>query len=171
MKICILVPVHLTNLVFILKWGGGKMADQSGIGLNANTYFELNSNGLDYFSPPAFDDTLKGFSVRTYKTLNAISDQGPYLFQIGGADFGQYSLLPSIRLEGSIRVKKLGGTNLTAGEQISVVNLLPHSLFDHINVSIKNIPVSDHSRYYPFKAFIQTHYSYSSAVKKTNLLS
>lgn len=132
------------------------MTDHSGIGLNSTTYFETQSNGLDFFPGPSFDETLNGFSYRSYKTLNAISNQGPFLFQIGSPDFNQYTQLPSLRLEGIIKVKKSGGSDLDTGEAISIVNLFPHSLFDHINVSLNNTPVKTLLFLFKSKFFISS---------------
>ena len=62
--------------------------DNSGIGHNANTYYEdISTNGLDYFSEPSADKTLSTFVERTYKPINSLTSEGPIQILIGGKDF------------------------------------------------------------------------------------
>lgn len=145
--------------------------DRSGVGANSTTYFEMQSNGLNFFEQPPFDSTLKGFNNRSYKPINSISSEGPFLFQLGGNDFAHYSMLSTMRLEGYLKVTKADGGNLGSGDKVSIVNLFPHALFDHINVTLNGVPVADHSRHYAYKSYIQTHYSFSHDVKMNNLAS
>ena len=143
--------------------------DNSGIGHNANTYYEdMATNGLDYFSEPSADKTLSTFVERTYKPINSLTSEGPIQILIGGKDFKLHTVMSGIRVQGCINVTKLNNQRLDQDEQISVVNTFVHSLFDHIKVCVDNIPISDHSRYYQYKSYIQTHYSYSSQWKAIN---
>ena len=53
--------------------------------------------------------------------------------------------------------------------KVSVVNTIGHSLWETINVMLNNVLISDGSRDYPYKSYVQQVYSYNDAVKRRNL--
>jgi hypothetical protein len=63
------------------------------------------------------------------------------------------------------------GTDLTAADKTSVVNLPFDSLFSYITVELENIKLEDTSYCYPYKAMIEKGLSYSGAAKRTHMRS
>lgn len=135
--------------------------------------FETKDSAFDLFSKPVLNDDYYTFNDFTYKPKNPIqnSEHNPIIFEIGSDDSRNYSLLHTIRIDGQIKVLHSDGTNLVTDEEVSVTNLLPHSLFQSIDVKINGQPVSDHARLYPHRAYIHSLYSYSKESKEHTQLS
>lgn len=141
-----------------------------GVGENC---FESQDTEFDLFSKPSLNTDYYAWNDYTYKPKNPIqsTEHNPVIFEIGNEDSKLYTLLQTVRIDGQIRVSHTDGTPLADGEKVSVSNLMPHSLFQSIDIKINAQPVSDHARLYPQRAFIHALYSYSKEVKSVNLLS
>ena len=134
---------------------------------------EYENSSLDY-SKPMFSANFQAAHDQIYRPLIAPSidnDRQSYKFEIGGQDDPYYSNLQSLRCHGTFKVLKADGTKLAAGANVSVVNLVPESIFEHINVSVNNQMISDHGRASHLKSYISKKYSYSKEVKEHNLTS
>ena len=141
----------------------------SGIGYFSKNLGEDGETGLDVFSKYSEAELYTGSKYIPIKTVNAIQQAGPFLFEIGGHDSKDFVVLKSFRLTIKLRITNEDGSSLNDGAAVSVVNSFGHSLFENITTKINNVPISDHARLYPYKAYIQQCYSFSSAVKKSNL--
>ena len=129
-----------------------------------------SKNTLDMFSGPILDTSLIHGKTLTIYPSSVLTDTGPYDFIIpsDGVDFTD---LPFTRLEGAIEIVKSDGTKLTDSDLNAYVNLLPHSLFKQVEVSINGQQVSDLSTpTYDYKCFIETLLSYPEDVKSTSLM-
>lgn len=145
------------------------MAEKTGLGTFINDSSELTSNGLDIFSVPPVDTVLKDGKTIYYHPVTSLTDSGPYEFNIP-RDPEHFFYLPMSRLEGVVEVTKPDGTALAATDKISVVNLFPQSLFKQIECEVNGTEVCDLSTpTYAFKAFLETHLTYSSNAKSTTL--
>jgi hypothetical protein len=145
------------------------MADKIGLGTFINDETELTSSGLDLFSVPPVDSTLVDGMTVYYYPIGSITDSGPYEFNIP-KDNDSYIYLPMTRLEGEVEVVKTNGEALAAGDNTSVVNLFPQSLFKQVECEVNGTQVCDLSTpSYAYKSFLETHISYSTAAKQTHL--
>ena len=140
-----------------------------GVGDNA---FETRDTEFDLFSKPSYNNDYYSYNDFTFKPKNPIqnSEHNPIVFEIGNDDSRNYTLLNTLRVSGKIKVVHADGTDLALGEKVSVTNLLPHTLFQSIDIKINGQPVSDHARLYPHRAFIHCLFSYSEETKKYNQL-
>ena len=138
-----------------------------GIGENN---FESQDSAFNLFTKPSLNNDFYTFNDYTFKPKHPIQNTefNPVVFEIGNEDSRNFTLLNTLKVSGKVRVLHADGTNLASGEKISVANLLPHSLFQSIDVKINGQPVSDHARLYPHRAFIQTLFSYSQETKLNN---
>ena len=136
-----------------------------GVGSND---FEASDTDFDLFSRPRLNNDFYLYNDFTFKPKHPIqnSEHNPVVFEIGNDDSRNYTLLSSVRIDGKIKVTYADGTNLSLGEKVSPSNLLPHSLFQTVDVKINGQPISDHARLYPHKAYIHSLFSYSEEVKK-----
>ena len=139
-----------------------------GVGEN---FFEAQDSPFNLFSKPTFNNDYYSFNDYTFKPKNPIqnSEVNPIFFEI--EDTRNYTLLSTIRVDGQIRVLHADGTSLKAGEKVSTVNLFPHSLFQTIDIKINQVPVSDHARLYPHRAYAHALYSFTHETKKNTQLS
>jgi transposase-like protein len=145
------------------------MADKLGIGTFIDDEFELGSHGVDLFAKPNLDASLIYGKTVTYYPASAIVDGNPIEF-ILPQEGNDYTFLPLTRLEGEISVTKKDGTALSATEKNSIVNLFPSTLFRQVECEINGTQICDLSTpTYPYKSFIETHYSFGEDAKKTHL--
>ena len=145
------------------------MTSDSGIGGLSEKIGDANQSGLDILTKFREANLYSRAKYIPLRPLNALSDEGPYQFMIGGRKNPDVVMLNSMRLTVKFKVVKIDGTDLSANETISIVNTPVHSLFENIGCKLNDIPISDHARMYHYKAFIQQMYSYSNEVKKHNL--
>lgn len=144
--------------------------DRLGIGTFIKSENELTSSCLDIFSVPPVDSALRDGKSVYYYPLNAISDSGPFEFVIP-KDPESWTCLPLTRLEGELTISKIDGTDWAAAtDLIAPVNLISQSIFKQVEIELNGIQVCDLSTpTYAYKAFIETHLSYSRASKETHL--
>jgi hypothetical protein len=147
------------------------MADRSGIaGLNV-PQDEIISDGADLFTAPAMNnDYVDGFN-QEYYPVTGISAGGPYEFLIS-SDGPHYINLPLTRLFGSFKIVRKDGVAMKLNEAPGFVNMLPSSLFKHVEIEVNGKPVSDSSsNCYGIKAYIDTILSYGMSAKFSHLKS
>jgi hypothetical protein len=143
--------------------------DKSGIGTYTNESYELATSSLDLFTVPPVDvSQIHGKTVTIYPS-SVLTDDGPFDFRI--PESSDFTYLPMCRLEGLIEVVKTDGTALAATENISVVNLLPQSLFRQVECTInEEYQINDLSTpSYAYKSFIETHLNFNREMKETSL--
>lgn len=76
----------------------------------------------------------------------------------------------TLRLHGSFSVTKADDSGLTADDKVSLVNNAPQTLFRQIELMLNGVCVNDLSTStYPYKAFIENHYSFDKDIKETTL--
>ena len=91
---------------------------------------------------------------------------------LGGSDETKnFSLLHTLRVDRSLKVTYDNGTPLSPDEKVAACNNFPHTLFQSINISINDQPVSDTSRLYPHKSYFASLLSFSKESKDYNLIS
>jgi hypothetical protein len=139
-----------------------------GIGVSAD---EALSTGNELFDFPEILKDYVGGYYQAIQQITSATSEGPFEFNIP-ADGKHYIILPLTRLSGKIQITDDAGNKLTesTSDMLGVINLLPDSLFNHVEITMNNIKVSDAtSNSYGYKAFIETQLSYGSEAKKTHL--
>ena len=69
------------------------------------------------------------------------------------------------------KITKQDGTNLDANDPVGPVNLLLHSLFSQVDISLNGIQVTTSTNTYPYRAMLETLLSYGGDAKKSQLTS
>jgi hypothetical protein len=145
------------------------MSDKRGIGTLICDDVEMTTGNLDFFTPIIPENVLRNGSTIELNPVNAITDSGPYEFQIS-RDPDHYIYLPLTRLFGTVKVVKLDGSPLTADDNTSVCNLFPQSLFKQMEIDVEGTQLNDiSSSTYAIKAFLETILTYSNDAKSTHL--
>lgn len=143
------------------------MADKHGIGTLVNESYELATDALDLFTlPPKEMALIHGKEVTIYPATVLTSD-GPTEFLIP-SDSVDFTALNLTRLEGCLEiVKSADDSAISDTDKLSIVNLLPHSLFKQVEVFLNDVQINDLSTpTYHYKSFIETHLTYADDVKK-----
>jgi hypothetical protein len=146
------------------------MPCRPGIGTFVVDDIELTGGGLDYFTLPPVDTVLEEGRFHIIRPSNAITNEGPYEFNIA-PDNDHFIYLPLTRLHGKIDVHtkeddKPIGENVCCG----AVNLFTQSIFKQIEIELNGTPVNDLSTgTYAYKSYIESLLSYGDDAKKTLL--
>ena len=131
-------------------------------------------DGIASLARPVGDDSDEGlnlfqkyesaniYSISKYirhKPINALTEAGPFKFEIGGHNSKEYVMLKSLRL--SISLKVVIDDNTSQGKplteehkgKVSLVNTIGHALWDTIGVYLNNEPISEGTPTYPYRAY------------------
>jgi len=148
------------------------MHTSTGLGNLAENKNEVMSHNMDLFSPGMIEKSMSGGYEQELHPSTAIDDYGPYEFNIPPT--GEYSYLPQTRLLVQGKFTKNDGSPLPGGENaidFSIVNLFPQTLFRQVDVHIGGVNTSSQDLLYPYKAYLETLFSYSENAKNGHLYS
>lgn len=129
---------------------------------------ECAVSNLDIFSVPMSQTSIDSCTYSEYHPISNITDGAPIEFSISGTGL-EYIDLQNTQLYVKLKVVQGTGANLAANAQVSPVNLLLHSLFSQIDVSLNENLVSSSHNTYPYKAYLQTLLSYGQNAKSSQL--
>lgn len=123
---------------------------------------------LDLFAlPPTQTAVEKGQFIEFHPLAN-IRDGGPVEFNISGSG-EEYMDLSSSYLYVKVKIVKSDGSKLPDKEEVAPINLILHSLFSQVDVSLNERIISSATNTYPYLAYIETLLNYGEDAKKTLL--
>ena len=151
------------------------MATPSSIGLGGFSISkdEIATSGFDHFAPHEIETGTRSKVREKYRPITSTGHMGPYKFEIP-ADPIHFTDSESIRLHGAMRIikyKKEGNTlsveDIAENAPVTTVNNVFQSLWKSIPVTLNGETIKDPGlNAYAFKAYLETHLSYSKAVKE-----
>ena len=94
---------------------------------------ECGPSGTDIFSKPPTQSAVINRTVVDCHPVADVSGLGPIEFYLPASDEDVYNLREH-RLEVTIKVTKIDGSDLEATDKVSVVNYTLHSLFSQLDV-------------------------------------
>lgn len=145
------------------------MEQSKGFGSSKVTENSFNSDDIDIFNPVITEGSVISGRTVCFRPISE-NIRGPFQFNIEPQAPDQYLQLRSVKLAGTARILKSDGTVLTTADDVSIVNLFPHSLFKGHEVEINNILVTDLSSFMShYQSYIQTILSYNSEAQRTHL--
>jgi len=117
--------------------------------VNPNSYECINSE-LDLFTVQPMQTSIKEASVVEYHPISSLVNRAPIDFDIPNSG-EQYIDLNNIQLYVHAKIVRPGvGNNLTDDSTTIPVNLLLHSLFSHVDVSLTSTLISNLTNTYPY---------------------
>lgn len=147
------------------------MATESSIGLGGFSLSkdEIATSGFDHFAPQEIETGIKNRIREKFKPITSTGHMGPFKFDIP-ANPTYFNDYESIRLHGAMRIIKKDAngtvTPLPANAPVTTVNNVFHSLWSSIPVTLNGTAIKDPGQNsYAFKAYLETHLSYSKSVK------
>ena len=119
---------------------------------------------IDLFTIPATQTSIHKGQWIEYHSLSNITDTGPIEFNISGTGEGYLDLA---RTQPYVKAKitKANGTALDADTQVGPVNLLLHSLFSQVNVSLNERLICASTNTYPYRGMIESLLNYGEEAK------
>ncbi len=131
---------------------------------------ECTKSELDLFSvPPTQISISKGQWIQ-YNPLTNIIDSDSIEFNISGSTEHYLDLAHTI-LKVKAKITAEDGTDLNADSPVGPVNLMLHSLFSEVDVSLNDKMISSPSNTYPYRALLETLLTYGPAAKESQLTS
>lgn len=144
-----------------------------GIGGLSLSKDEVASSAFDLFSPIEIENSISKATKIVTRPISTANSRGPFKF-LFPADPDKWTDCESIRLSGRVKLKRYNAGNLTDFTQdikeISTVNNFYQSLFSSVICSVNGVEITDPSgNWYPYKAYLETMLSYSTATKDGRL--
>jgi hypothetical protein len=135
----------------------------TGVGDSQITVNDLVQSNVAFFEAqsPAPDFIVSRHTNHLPPSSDIDYDFAPIQFEIKNA--GQHFLdFSTNRLMGTFKVIKADGTNLTADDDVAIVNNFPHALWDNIDITIDgNLQVPLSTARYGHKALFEHLFSYN----------
>ena len=131
---------------------------------------ECVKSELDIFMVPPTQTSIESGSTVEYNPIASIADGTPIEFSItgGGQD---YIDLSNTELYVKVKVLRADNTPITNTDQVGPVNLLLHSLFSEVDISLNDTVVTSSNNTYAYRAYLETLLSYGPSAKKSQLTS
>jgi len=123
---------------------------------------------LDLFNVPPTQTVIEKGQFVEFHPLSSVKDGGPIEFSISGSG-EEYVDLSASYLHAKVKVLKSDGAVLDNSDSIAPINLLLHSLFSQVDVSLNERNISSASNTYPYRAYIETLLNYGEDAKKSLL--
>ena len=123
---------------------------------------------LDLFSVPSTQTSIEHGCNVEYHPIAATLDSGPIEFNVPGSG-SDYLDLANTYLHLNVKITKSDGTAIGNGVKVGPSNLLLHTLFSQVDVSLNDKLVSSSSATYAYRALIETLLGYGTSAKLTQL--
>ena len=105
------------------------------------------------------------------RPVSQLTNESPIEFNISGQNGMDYIDLKHSTMYLKVKIVKSDGSNLLPTERVAPVNLLLHSLFSQVEVSVQNKSITSSTTNNPYKAMIQTLLKYGNEAKQSQLIS
>ena len=123
---------------------------------------------LDLFSVPPTQTSIEYENYVEYHPLSSIIDSGPIEFDVSSS--GQnYLDFANTQLFVKAKITRGNGNDITDADHVGGVNLFLHSLFQHVDVSLNDVQISQSTGTYAYRAYIESLLSYGPQAKTSQL--
>jgi len=129
---------------------------------------ECISSELDLFTVPPTQTSIQQAEWVEYQPLTSILGNAPIEFSVIGSG-EEYVDLSNVMLYVRAKVVKKDNTVLSATSTAAPVNLLLHSMFSQVDVSLNGTLISSSTNTYPYRSMLETLLSYGEDAKKSQL--
>ena len=131
---------------------------------------ECTKSELDLFAvPPTQTSILKGQWVQ-FNPLTNVVDSDLIEFNVTGSTEHYLDLAHTI-FNVRAKIVKENGTDLEDDDVVAPTNLLLHSMFSEVDITLNDKLISASSNTYPYRAILETLLTYGPAAKSSQLTS
>lgn len=125
---------------------------------------------LDLFGVQPTQTSVEHGHWVEYNAYSGIKEDGPLEFYITGTG-DEYLDLSKTKLHVEAKIVNADGTDLEDGAPVAPVNLLLHSMFKKVDVTMNNKVITPSNNNYPYRAYLETLLTYGKEAKETQLTS
>ena len=131
---------------------------------------ECMKSELDIFTVPPTQTSIESGNWVEYNPIASIADGSPIEFTVSGS--GQdYLDAANTQLYVKAKITRADETDIANDAAVGPVNLLLHSLFSDVDVSLNETSVTSSNNMYAYRAYIETLLSYGTTAKQSQLTS
>ena len=123
---------------------------------------------LDIFASPPLQTAIEDGEWIEYHPVTHITANSPIQFHIAGNSDYYLDLAQSYLLV-TVKLKKTDGSAIVDAEKVGPVNLLLHSLFAEVEVSLNEKIITPSNNTYPYRSYFETVLNYGSDAKQSKL--
>jgi len=131
---------------------------------------ECAKSELDIFAVPPTQTSVLQAEYIEYQPLTSILGNAPIEFNIIG-NGENYIDLANVLLYVRAKIIRNNNADLQGDSTVGPVNLMLHSMFSQVDVSLNDTLISSSTNTYPYKAMLETLLSYGEDAKKSQLTS
>lgn len=128
---------------------------------------ECSKSELDLSSMPPLNVSMERGEDITHRPVSSLESGGPIEFNIAASP-DLYLDMGRSKLYLKVKIIKATGANIAEADQVVPVNLLLHSLFQQVDVKLKDCLVSSSLNTYPYKAYLETLLAFGSDAKSSH---
>jgi len=129
---------------------------------------ECAKSELDLFTLQPTQTSIEDSAVVEYHPISSIQNKGPIEFDVTGTG-EQHIDVSNIQLYIQAKITKADGTHLDPNSTAAPVNLLLHSMFSQIDISLNGTLAFNASNTYPYRALLETLLTYGEDAKQSQL--
>jgi hypothetical protein len=137
--------------------------------LNSEFFSELQPKQLMLFNLPATQTGVEKVIYEKIQPISQLSRHSPIEFNISQQNSLHYIDLQNSFISVKGRILHDDGKRLQSSEYVGPVNLLLHSLWERVDVTIQGKTVTPPSAHYSYKAMIETLLRFGSDAKTSQL--
>lgn len=138
--------------------------------LNEEFFTEWQPKELDLFGLNPTQTAVEKISYQQIRPINQLTPFSPVEFVVAGNNGLQYVDLRNSYLSLKLRiVHGSTGAALKATEYIGPVNLIAHSLFEQVDLTLQGKLISTASSHYPYKAYLRKLLEFGQASKGSQM--
>jgi hypothetical protein len=123
---------------------------------------------LDLFSNLPTQAALTDGFTTEYQPIGSLTDDSVIKFHVSG-DSNFYMDLAESYIYFQLKITKEDGTNLVDNDTVGPINLICHSLFQQLDISLNDVLISEASNLYHYRSIIETLLSYGQDAKNSQL--
>ena len=138
--------------------------------LNQEFFSEWQPKEIDLFRINPTQTAIEKTFYQQIRPINQLSPLSPVEFVIAGNSGLQYMNLKDSYLSLKLKiVQGTSGANIQPTEYVGPVNLIVHSLFKQVDVTLQGKLVSTATNHYPYKAYLQKLLTFGRETKLSQL--
>lgn len=123
---------------------------------------------MELFDVPPTQMVIEDSEYVEYRPFGGLNALGPIDFIIPGTS-SKYIDINNTQLYLKVKITNADGSDCGAADKVAPVNLLMHSMFSQVDVSLNGKLISDSTPTYPYRAMIETLLNYDKEAKDTHL--
>ncbi|KMQ82657.1 hypothetical protein RF55_22253 [Lasius niger] len=131
---------------------------------------ECAKSELELFTLPPTQTVIERRQWVEFHPLANVSDGSPVEFNVSGSG-DEYLDLSQTQLYVKVKILKSDGKPLTAEDKVGPVNLLLHSLWSQVDISLNERLISSSNNTYPYRAMLETLLNHGYDTKTSQLSS